>query len=96
MAVREVSVVDLKALSRQFRADWFELLTIVIVGPLIGLGIGYAAKALAPVVTAKSGGSIIRFFERRGSPKRTTSVDPMRQSGVISAAKAFMDFPSEC
>jgi hypothetical protein len=38
--------VEWKALSRQFRNDWFELLFIIIVGPLIGLGMGYAGKLL--------------------------------------------------
>ena len=52
-------MVDLKALARQFEADWFEFL-IIIVGPLIGLGLGYAAKAFGPVSTAKPGSSIIR------------------------------------
>jgi uncharacterized membrane protein (Fun14 family) len=53
-------MVDLKALARQFEADWFELLIIIIVGPLIGLGLGYAAKAFGSVSTAKPGSSIIR------------------------------------
>jgi uncharacterized membrane protein (Fun14 family) len=45
-------VVDWKALSRQCKADRSELLFISIVGPVIGLGIGYAAKAFGPVVAA--------------------------------------------
>jgi hypothetical protein len=39
-------VVEWKALARQFRNDRFELLFIIIVGPLIGLVMGYAAKML--------------------------------------------------
>jgi uncharacterized membrane protein (Fun14 family) len=53
-------MVDLKALARQFKADWFELLIIIVVGPLIGLGLGYAAKAFGPGSTAKPDSSSIR------------------------------------
>jgi uncharacterized membrane protein (Fun14 family) len=52
MAIGEVAMMDWKARSRQFKADWIGLLFIIIVGPLIGLGIGYAAKAFGPVVAA--------------------------------------------
>jgi hypothetical protein len=45
-------VVEWKALFRQFRADWFELLFIIVVGPLIGLGMGYAARMFAPAISA--------------------------------------------
>jgi uncharacterized membrane protein (Fun14 family) len=44
--------MEWKALSRQFRADWFELLVIIIVGPLIGLALGYAAKAFGSAISA--------------------------------------------
>jgi uncharacterized membrane protein (Fun14 family) len=37
--------------SRQFRQDWFELLFILIAGPLIGLALGYAAKAFGPAIS---------------------------------------------
>jgi hypothetical protein len=44
--------VEWKALSRQFRADWLELLFIIVVGPLIGLGMGCAARMFAPAISA--------------------------------------------
>jgi len=39
-------------LSRQFRQDGFALLFILVAGPLIGLGMGYAAKTFGPAISA--------------------------------------------
>jgi hypothetical protein len=45
---REVTVVEWKALPRQFRTDWLELMFIIA----IGLGMGYAARMFAPAISA--------------------------------------------